>query len=214
MIMKSLESGKDKIKKISEVLKKEILEPAKQEAERVVEEATKKAEEILKDAEKEADKIIKKGIETAAKEKTRCESSLEQACRQTVDYLKEKIDKNFFSPTLFSLVQQKIGEPSVITRLIEVIIEALHKEGIESNIEFHISKKITAEQIIKEISLEMRDKIEKEPLFLPTLPGEGVVVKLNDQHMTLDISDKALKELVAEYMREEFRKYIFGIQQG
>ena len=56
--MKGLETGKDKVKKICDVLKRETLEPAKHEADEIVASARKKADEILADAHKEAKKML------------------------------------------------------------------------------------------------------------------------------------------------------------
>lgn len=53
--MKSLETGKDKIQKICDALKKETLEPAKQEAREVIENARLQAAEIVTAAKKEAE---------------------------------------------------------------------------------------------------------------------------------------------------------------
>ena len=48
--MKGLESGKDKIQKICDALRKETLEPAKQEAREIVENAHMQASEIVTEA--------------------------------------------------------------------------------------------------------------------------------------------------------------------
>jgi V/A-type H+-transporting ATPase subunit E len=39
--------------------------------------------------------------------------------------------------------------------------------------------------------------------------GGGIEVKLLDQNMTIDLSDTAFKELVAGYIRKDFRDLVF-----
>jgi len=38
----------------------------------------------------------------------------------------------------------------------------------------------------------------------------GIKLKLKDEHLVLDLSDTALAELLATYVRADFRKLIFG----
>ena len=58
--MKGLETGKDKIQKICDALRKETLEPAKQEAREIVENAHLKADEILQEAKKKAEESTRR----------------------------------------------------------------------------------------------------------------------------------------------------------
>jgi len=65
--MEAVETGKDKVKKICEVLRKETLEPALQEAEGIVGEANGKAEAILEQAKAKAQMMIQEAERTLKK---------------------------------------------------------------------------------------------------------------------------------------------------
>jgi len=56
--MKTLEKGQDKIQKISDQLRREILEPAQEEAKKIIEEAKRKASHLNMEAEKQAEEIV------------------------------------------------------------------------------------------------------------------------------------------------------------
>jgi V/A-type H+-transporting ATPase subunit E len=69
--MKGIETGKEKVKKICEALRRETLEPAMQEAEEIIRDAREKADRILQDAEKQVE-----GLHVQAKEKIEREKDL------------------------------------------------------------------------------------------------------------------------------------------
>ena len=56
--MKGLESGKDKVKKICDALRRETLEPAERQAADIIEKAQREADEILADAHTQAKKMV------------------------------------------------------------------------------------------------------------------------------------------------------------
>ena len=69
-MVKGLETGKDKIQKICDALRKETLEPAKQEAREIVENAHLAASEIVREAKKKAEAAVSKAeIEINEKKK-------------------------------------------------------------------------------------------------------------------------------------------------
>ncbi|MCB1180413.1 MAG: DivIVA domain-containing protein [Chlamydiia bacterium] len=75
--MENLETGKDKIKKICEILRTETLEPAKEEAQKVIEMAQAEAQNIIRQAEQQGKKIYSQTMEKLEKEKALFRSSLQ-----------------------------------------------------------------------------------------------------------------------------------------
>ena len=55
--MKGLESGKDKVKKICDILRKETLEPAQDEARGLIESAKEQAQQLIEEAKQEAERL-------------------------------------------------------------------------------------------------------------------------------------------------------------
>ena len=77
--MKGLETGKDKVKKICDVLKRETLEPARQEADEIIASARRHADEILADAHKESKRMVEDALGEIEKQKGIFQSSITQA---------------------------------------------------------------------------------------------------------------------------------------
>lgn len=207
--MKGLETGKDKVKKICDVLKRETLEPAKQEAEGIVASAREQADEILADAHKEAKKMIENAHLEIEKQKTIFQASLTQACRQTLEVLKEKIERQLFNPELSKLVAKPMQDPKLMAQLIHAIIHALEKEGTQSDLSVVISSAISARAVNELLASDVIQRLKEKGVLVSSIGG-GIEVKLLKDNITIDLSDETIKELVAAYIRKDFREFIFG----
>ena len=207
--MKGLETGKDKVKKICEVLRKETLEPAKHEADEIVEHARRLAAEMIADAKGEAEKIVESSRKEVERQKTIFQASLSQACRQTIESLKEQIEKKLFSPELSHLISKPMQEPKVIAKLIEAVIQALGKEGISADLSVFIPAAVPAREITELLSAKILARLSEKGVLLSPIGG-GIEVKLVKENLTLDLSDAAIKELLANYIRKDFRDLLFG----
>jgi len=206
--MKGLETGKDKVKKICDVLKRETLEPAKHEADEIVASARRSADEILADAHKEAKRMVEDAFAEIEKQKSIFQASLGQACRQTLDALKEKIEQKLFNPELSKLVAKPMQDPKLMAQLINAIIHALEKEGTKSDLSVVVSSAISAKAINELLASEVIQRLKEKGVLMSSLGG-GIEVKLVNNNMTIDLSDEAIKELVATYIRKDFREYLF-----
>ena len=116
--MKGLETGKDKIQKICDALRKETLEPAQQEAREIVENAHLQASEIVQDAKKQAAKMISEAASEIEERKKVFQSSLHLACRQGIEQLKQKIEEQLFDKELFELVTREMGDPKTVAHIL------------------------------------------------------------------------------------------------
>jgi V/A-type H+-transporting ATPase subunit E len=207
--MKGLETGKDKVKKICDVLKRETLEPAKHEAEEIVAAARRHADEILADAHKESKKMAENAHQEIEKQKLIFQASMTQACRQTLEVLKEKIERKLFNPELSKLVTKPMQDPKLIAQLINAIVHALEKEGTQSDLSVVISSAIPARAVNELLASDVTQRLREKGVLLSSLGG-GIEVKLLKDNITIDLSDETIKELVATYIRKDFREFIFG----
>lgn len=208
--MKNLETGKDKVKKICEVLRKETLEPARIEAEEVVSIAKKQAEEIFLDAKNKAEKMVEEARLEIEKQRGIFQASLAQACRQALEVLKEKVEKKLFNPELKKLIAQSTREPKILSQLITTVIKAIEKEGIEADLSVYIPSVIPPEEINRLLALSIIDRLKEKGVLLSPNSG-GIEVKIVQENITVDLSEGALEEIVAGYIRKDFRKLVFGI---
>jgi V/A-type H+/Na+-transporting ATPase subunit E len=209
VMMKSLEKGHDKIKKICTILRDETLEPAQKEAEEIIKQAQNKAESIIAEGQSAAEKLLAEARAEIERERNVFQSSLTQASKQSLEFLRQSIETKFFSESLPKVIEKNAADPQLVAKLITAIIHALEKEGLAADLTTLIPKTITPRQI-NELLLEEILKTLKNHSVSLGKNGAGVLVKLEDRKMTIDISEDSLKELMANYVvRKDFRKMFF-----
>lgn len=205
-----VESGEKKIQKICDAIRKQTIEPAKKKAEEIIENAKLEAKEIINRAEKSAEKIVEDGKRKVLGEEERMLSSLKLSCRQVIEELRQNIERNFFSRNLWEVVAKESSRPSYIKNLLEVVLEAIRRDGIDGNIMIYLPKKVKKEEVIAGVVSDFLDRLKKSKVIEGDFLG-GAKIKMVDKNITLDISDEELTSLVSEYIKEDFRKIIFGI---
>lgn len=206
--MKTLDKGQDKIKKISDGIRLEVLEPAKTEAEKIIQQANEKADEIVKGAEKQAQKLIENAKQTIQHERNVFHSSLTQSAKQTLESLKQSIEQKLFNDQLSVLVAKETADPQVVANLITTLVKAIEKEGLSTDISAVIPKGVSSEQICQLLGQEILNQLKGNSVAVGTFDG-GAQVKLLDKQLTLDVSDQTLVEYLRSYVRKDFRKLIF-----
>lgn len=207
--MRLLDKAGEKVEKICEALRRETLEPAAQEAELLVKQANEERDRILREAQMEAKQLIEKGRLQIEQERSLFRSSLSQAAKQAVQLLKQQIEEALFNPALEGLVNKNLNDPKVIAQVIEAVVHALEREGRKADFQAEVAKNISKEQVNVLLAKEILNRLKGHTVEVGTFEG-GAKVKLAGQHMTVDISDEAVTELLLGFMREDFRSYFFN----
>lgn len=207
--MKSLEKSQDKIQKICDKIRKETIQPARDEAQEIITTGHKRAEELIKVAEQQAEEIIRHARKQMQQERSIFNSSLEQAAKQAVEALRQRIEERFFNEELSSLMQKQLADPSVIADLINGLVKAIEKDGLSVDFTVVIPKAVAADDVSALLFEGLQKRLKERPLQIGMFNG-GAQVKLIDKKMTLDLSDEAIKELLADYVRGDFRELIFS----
>lgn len=205
---KTLEKGEDKIQKICDALRRETLEPAKQEAEKIIEEARARAEQIVNEAQAQAEKLHENAREAIEQERNVFHSSLEQAGKQGLEELRQAIEHKLFHDELQKVIEENSSDPKVIAKLISSIVQAIEKEGITTELSAVIPQAVSAEEINRLLGEGILKKLKEESVTFGEFVG-GAQVKLHNKKMTIDITDRALMELLSSYVRKDFRKLLF-----
>lgn len=206
--MTELEKAHERIQVICEKIRIETLEPAKLQAQEIIEEAKKEAQNIRDAAIRDSEKIhaeVKKSLE---EEKRIFTSSLEQSAKQSIELLKQKIEQSLFNPALEKWVTDELSGVKEHAKLIEVLIQAISKEGIQTDLTIQIPKAFTVGAITAQIDKNILEQLKKCEIVVSDIKG-GVKVTLKGKHMTIDLSDSALKELISSFVRKDFRKTFF-----
>lgn len=205
----SLDTGKGKIQKICDVLKKETIEPAKKQAEEIIENAHMEAKEVMEKAEKEAQKWLKKAEEDIEHKKKVFHSSLQVASKQAIESLKQTIEKHLFSPALSESLKATLSDPSIIAKVINSVVHAIEKEGIDAELEAYIPKEVPSKKIAQLLLQNVKTRLKNEELTLKEIKG-GAQIKLIGENLTLDMSKEAIQDLLAKFVRNEFRELLFS----
>jgi len=206
--MKIKESGKDKVKKICDILRKETLEPAKAEADLIIAEAQRAADSLIKEAHQSIEQMKAQGEKELESKKTIFQTALVQSSKQAVEALKQTIEDKLFNKELGRLVQAATHNPKVIADMITALTHALEKEGMNANLSAYIAATVPTQEVNLFLSKEILDKLREKSVLVSAIGG-GVELKVHDNNITLDLSDKAIRELIANYIRKDFREIVF-----
>lgn len=208
--MKGLETGKDKIQRICDALRKETLEPAKQEAREIVENAHMQASEIVAEAQKKAASLVQEGEQEMEEKKRVFHASLNLACRQGIEWLKQKIEKELFDRELSTLVIKEMSDPKVIANLLNGFMRAMEEKGIEEEFVAVIPKEISPRSINNLLASHVLERLQNQTVVAGDFAG-GVQIRLKEHRITIDISDAVVRELIAQYIRRDLRDLIFNV---
>ncbi len=208
--MKGLETGKDKIQKICDSLRKETLEPAKQEARQIVENAHMQASEIVAEAKAKTLSMIQNSEKELEEKKKVFQASLNLACRQGIEQLKQKIEKDLFNQELVSLVAKEMSEPKVIANLLNSFMKSIEDRGIEEDFVVTIPKTISPRMINELLAVRVLDRLQNETVVASEIAG-GLKLQFKGRQITIDISDAVVRELIAQYIRRDLRDLVFNV---
>ncbi len=134
---------------------------------------------------------------------------MEQSSKQCIESLRQSIENQLFNHHLEDSIRRHTAEPQVIADIITGLLKALEKEGIRADLTAVIPKTASVQSINTLLGKDILDKLKDHSVEIGDFDG-GVQIKLKDKQLTLDMSDEALKELVARYVRKDFRKLIFA----
>jgi V/A-type H+-transporting ATPase subunit E len=205
--MKTLEESSKKIKDICDKLKAEAIEPAKKEAEAILEEARLRAQQIIEEAEKQAKKTLADAKKAIEQERNVFQSFMAQTAKQTVESLRQQIEKRFFKDELYRLIDKQTADPKLLAKIVEVIINAIKKDGLSADFSAIIPKEIPAKEVNTFLGENTLSQLREKGVVLGDIQG-GVQVKLHDKKLMIDLSDDALIDLLNTY-RKGFRELLF-----
>ena len=204
--MVRLDTGSDKVQQICDALRLETLDPAKKEAARIIEEAHASAEQILEAARQEISTVKKKCDEENDQKRQVLESSLRIGAKKTISALKEAVAEQIFQRELVDWVQSASKGEDVIASIVNAVVSSIEKEGLSADLEVQIPKLAAKEKVAQAV---VGKAMEKGEVSLGEFVG-GAKVRMVDRNLVIDLSDEALKNLLAGYVAAELREYVFS----
>ena len=100
-------------------------------------------------------------------------------------------------------------DPHVLAELISAIVKGIEKEGLDANLEVLIPSTVSAKVVNQTLVKGIAEKLKEKSVKIGEFEG-GAEVKIVDQNITIDMTDDALKALVASFVRDDFRSAFFG----
>lgn len=207
--MKTLEKGKDKIQAICKVLKEETITPAQREAEKIIKEAKDHADQIIKQAKKDANDQFEQAKKKIAQERSVFESSLRTSAKMVLETLRQDVENKLFNQQLQKEVSSASGSPEVIATLIKALVHQADAPGAKADLSAIIPSKVKAEEINKLVGQGVLTRLKNGGVEVGHFDG-GAQVKMEGSKLTLDVTDSALTEMLAQYVRKDFRKWLFA----
>lgn len=208
MKMETLEKGKSKLGEICEILRKETLEPAQNDAKGIVDSARIESQKIIELAHAEAKQIMDDAHAKIEQERKLFENSMDLASKQSFDELRQKVEEHLFAIELSQLGAGMLKEGELVAKLLGAIINAIEKEGLGSNLALAISGILKPEEISKHLMDGIKQKLEKNEIPIESIDS-GAVIKIVDKKMRIDVSEQSLKELMGTFLRDSFRQILF-----
>lgn len=206
--MKNPESGSEKVKKICDAIRQETIEPALEESRMIVEAAKQEALKIIEEANAKAKELIRLAGEHIAKEKQVFETALKQSSRQAIESLRQELEKRFFHPFLAKEVAQATSKADKIGIFVDAVASILAKEGLDAEIDMYLPQRVSAKEVASHVASEFAKQLIEKSKELTLFKG-GIQLSFKEDNLTLDLSDKALTELLAEYIRKDLRTILF-----
>ncbi len=207
--METIETGKDKVKKICEVLRSETIEPALVEAKEILDTARKNADKVLEEAKSKSAKMVADAEQEIEKRYGVFKASLNQGARQSIEWLKQEIQERLLNQNLLEMISQSTTSPQVLSDMITAVIQAVEEEGLETDLSAIIPSAIKADSVNELLGKDLLEKLKEKSVLIGSKKG-GAEVKLHKEKVTIDLSDTALLELMIRYVRKDFQQYFFA----
>lgn len=190
-------------------LQTEGVDAGKQAAEKIKKEAENEAEKILMDAEKEAEKIIEEAKNDAEKERSRAQTELELAVRDTILKLRESLARAL-SSLLSQRIEKKFSDADYLGNIIRELIVAYAKadSGKQTRIEVNVPKKMHDELengVLKDLFQNLKGKQDKLRLKA-MLSKAGFEYSIRGA--TVEVSPNSVSELLSEMVNPSLQKVI------
>lgn len=202
-----LETADNKVKEICAILRKETLEPAQGEAKEIIAAAVKEADDLIRKAKEEVARIREENKLELLKELKVHEGSIQLSIRQGISNLRQNIEK-IFSKELDSEIERVMGKEDVVADVISIVLGLIEKDGLGVNLQVMIPKHVNLEAVCSKLTADFSAKVKKGSIQIEDIKG-GAEIKLIDKKISIELTDSAVKELLASYVIPELREKIF-----
>jgi len=206
-------------------LREQGVEAGRAEKERIIAAAEREGEKIIKDAREKAASIVDEARQEAERLKSSGEDALRVAMRDTVLRMRETLRKRL-EAQVRTLVSEQVVDTEFVRRL---ILEVARRARVDSgaaeaeNIEVLLPREVIGLEELQASPDELRSRLSqfakevasatwREGVSIGTLEpgGRGIRLRLKDQELEVDLSDRAIADLLLEHLQPRFRAVLEG----
>jgi V/A-type H+-transporting ATPase subunit E len=207
-------------------LRDEGVKAGQQEAERLVEEAQQQAAQILNRAKTEAEELREKAHRQIEADRVASHEAIQMAFRDTLLKLGSEI-RAAFSAHVKRLVSMELEERDFLRKCILLIVgyagDRLPKDQplevlIADDLFVAVGDKTelteTGKERLRDLVLGISREMLREGVDLKPAGHDerGMKVRLVGEDLELDLSDKALSEVLLQYLTPRFRAIFIGVE--
>ena len=215
------------VKELIEKLENDGVKQGKLKADAIIEEAERKADKILTDAREESAKLRGDAKKEADSIKAAGEEELKMALRDSVLVLRKNIE-NTFTKQVGSLITEALDDKEMLGKVIlEIVGSAKEKTKIASAKEVNVlipEKAVSLDDLrqdgaaLKDSALTKfamgikKDLLKEGVTFKPSdKVSSGIKVYIKDTKVEVDLSDRAVSEILLEHLQPRFRAILEGV---
>jgi len=201
-------TGDERLAAICQMIRNETLDPALEEAEELRRRAEIDANNIIEQAKKKAEKLLAETRDQIEEERVTFQDALKSAARQTLEILKQRIERELFNPQLSEYLEEEFADSRKTAELISLIIENIKAQGLEGNLSVWLGQKLDKEKVAAHLTKKALSSIPKDGIKISD-HKYGCTVKIIDQHLALEITPESIRDRMTNFLRSDFRSYLF-----
>ena len=203
-----LETADTKVKEICELLRKETLEPAKREADLIIEKARNEADELIRKAKEELKRLEEVHKKELQSELQAHQGSLQVSVRQSLSALRQGVEALFVRELEWD-IQKEMGKEEGVAKAINVIFSILERDGIGANLQTFVPEQVNIRNVVQHVAQEFQERVQKGAVPVQGIKG-GALVRVEEKKFLMDLTDQAMKELLASFVIPELKEMIFS----
>jgi len=190
------------VQELIDKIRQEGIQDAERKAQGILEDAQKKAETILQEVQKKADYVITEAENQIAKKEASAKKALEQAARDMLLQLKEKIGATL-EKVIATEIKQSLSVECICDLIREMVQGAVDKKGGEGDIFIAVSER-DLEKMKKGFIKKLQEELKRPIHFMMDEDVEaGFTISFDEGKSIFDFSDKSLVEYLSGYCSQE-----------
>ncbi len=215
------------VQELIERIRTEGVEDAKSESKKILADANNQANDIVRDAEQQAEKILSDARLQIQRDHQAATDALQIAYRDMILDIKGHL-LNRFSEEVSHLVRSTVNQTEILeTLVVEACKHLLSDIGTNSDdkVEVQLSREAldihdikqnpekAAQGKIADLAFSVQKDVLERGIFFTKRNDNlsGIKILLNNNTVEVDVSDKAISDLLLSYLNPRFRAVLDGI---